>query len=249
MKKTLDDYKDIIKALPNKDKYTKEDLLIPSLLVDELKQITIYYAPHNEYINPNARILIVGISPGFEQMSIAISTAKEGIEKGESLEAVQYKCKAAARFSGSLRKNMIEMLDEIGLNDRLRLESCRELFKDRDDLLHTLSLVPYPVFVKNQNYTGHTPKLIKSDFLMNYVRENFLDEIDKLCNKDEIILIPLGRAVEEVIDVLENESLLGGIKVLRGFPHPSGANVNRVKQLESNKENMKLSLEQYMNHT
>ena len=243
MKKTLYDYKEVIKLLPSKNKYTKDDLLIPELLINKQNQISIYYAPHNEYINKKAKIFIVGITPGFEQMSTAIAEAKEGLEKGEELEKIQYKCKVAARFSGSLRKNMIMMLDEIGLNDKLDLKSCEELFGERDDLLHTVSLIPYPVFVKNQNYTGHTPKLIKNEFLMKYVMENFIPEINSLDNRQDIIVIPLGRAVEEVLDELQN--ILVDIKVLRGFPHPSGANVNRIKQLEANKESIKLLLKKY----
>ena len=243
MRKTLYDYKEGIKLLPSKNKYTKDDLLIPQLLIDKENQISIYYAPHNEYINKKAKIFIVGITPGFEQMSTAIATAKEGLAKGEELEKIQYKCKVAARFSGSLRKNMIMMLDEIGLNDKLDLKSCEELFGERDDLLHTVSLIPYPVFVKNQNYTGHTPKLIKNEFLMKYVMENFISEINSLDNRQDIIVIPLGRAVEEVLDELKN--ILVDIKILRGFPHPSGANVNRIKQLEENKKSIKLLLEKY----
>ena len=76
MKKTLYDYAEIIKKLPLKDKYTKEELLIEDLLIDKEKNIEIYYAPHNEYINPKAKVLIVGITPGFIQMSTAIATAR-----------------------------------------------------------------------------------------------------------------------------------------------------------------------------
>ena len=64
MKKTLYDYAEIIKKLPLKDKYTKAELLIEDLLIDKEKNIEIYYAPHNEYINPKAKVLIVGITPG-----------------------------------------------------------------------------------------------------------------------------------------------------------------------------------------
>ena len=37
---------------------------------------------------------------------------------------------------------------------------------------------------------------------------------------------------------LKDEGIIGENQILIGFPHPSGANVNRVKQLEENKENM-----------
>ncbi|WP_455537720.1 uracil-DNA glycosylase family protein [Terrisporobacter sp.] len=238
MKKTLYDYAEIIKKLPLKDKYTKEELLIEKLLIDKENNIEIYYAPHNDYINPKAKLMIIGITPGFIQMNTAIATARREFENNTSIEEIQYKCKIAGRFSGSLRKNLISMLDEIKLNEIFNLDSCRELFGKKDYLMHTVSLIPYPVFVKKQNYTGHSPKLLKSDFLMKYIYENFINEIHQLDNFEDILLIPLGKAVEEVLYKLKDENLIKEDQILRGFPHPSGANVNRLNQLEENKEQM-----------
>lgn len=238
MKRTLNDYKEAIIKLPIKDKYTKDELLIEDLLVSKENNIEIYYAPHNEYINKEAKIFIIGITPGFQQMSTAIKAARDGFEKGLRIEEIQQICKREGRFSGSLRKNIISMLDDLGLNKLLNIESCSELFGDKDKLIHTVSLIPYPVFVKRENYTGHTPKLIKSKFLMEYVCNNFKEEFNNLTNSSEILLIPLGKAVEEVLDKLVEEKIISESQILKGFPHPSGANVNRLKQLEENKEKM-----------
>lgn len=238
MKKTLYDYKNSIKKLPIKDKYTKEELLTEDFLIDKEGNIKIYYAPHNEYINPKAKVLIVGITPGFVQMNTAISMARKELENNNDIEDIQYKCKVAGRFSGSLRKNIISMLDEIKLNEALNIDSCSELFDKKDYLMHTVSLIPYPVFVKNQNYTGHVPKLLKSNFLMKYIYNNFINEINELYNFDDVLLIPLGKAVEEVLGKLKGEGFVKENQILRGFPHPSGANVNRLVQLDQNKEDM-----------
>lgn len=104
MKKTLYDYAEIIKKLPLKDKYTKEELLIEDLLIDKEKNIEIYYAPHNEYINPKAKVLIVGITPGFIQMSTAIAAARKELENNDNIEEIQYKCKVAGRLD---RKSVV----------------------------------------------------------------------------------------------------------------------------------------------
>ncbi|WP_294130959.1 hypothetical protein [Clostridium sp.] len=238
MKKTLYDYKEAIMKLPLKNKYTKEELLIKDFLVDSEKNIEIYYAPHNEYLNPNAKVFIIGITPGFQQMSTAIATARKELEVNDDIQEIQYKCKVAGRFSGSLRKNIISMLDGIELNKALELQSCSELFEDKDYLLHTISLIPYSVFVNKENYSGHTPKLMKSDFLMKYVYENFISEFKNLNNPENILLIPLGKAVEEVLIKLREDGVIKENQILVGFPHPSGANVNRLVQFEKNKDNM-----------
>ena len=88
MKKTLKDFKDEIKKLPIKDKYTKEELLVEDFLIDKENNIEIYYAPHNEYLNPKAKIFIIGITPGFQQMSTAISVARKEFEKEKSIEEI-----------------------------------------------------------------------------------------------------------------------------------------------------------------
>lgn len=238
MKKTLYDYIDIIKKLPLKNKYTKEELLTKDFLIEKEDNIEIYYAPHNEYMNEKAKVFIIGITPGFQQMSTAIAEARKELEITDNIEEIQYKCKVAGRFSGSLRKNIIKMLDEIELNKALNINSTEELFYEKDYLLHTVSLIPYSVFVKKQNYSGHTPKLIKSEFLMKYVYDNFINELKSLNNFENILLIPLGRAVEEVLVKLEDDGIINKNQILKGFPHPSGANVNRVKQLEENKKEL-----------
>lgn len=243
MKKTLYDYKDKIIELPIKDKYSKEEILTNDFLIEKEKDIEIYYSPHNEYINSKAKVFIVGITPGFQQMSTAISAARKGFEDLKDIEKIQYKCKEAARFSGSLRNNLISMLDEIELNKFLHINSCRQLFEEKDNLLHTVSLIPYAVFVKGKNYSGHTPRLMKSKLLMKYVYENFVDELKKLDDASIILIVPLGRAVEEALFKLCENNVINEKQILKGFPHPSGANVNRIQQLEANKEKMKKIIE------
>ncbi|ABX41363.1 hypothetical protein [Lachnoclostridium phytofermentans] len=238
MKKTLIDYKDAIDKLTLKEKYEKQEILTKEFLIEKDGDIEIYYAPHNEYRNIRARIFIIGITPGFQQMSTAIATAKKGLNLKFPIEQIQYECKVAGRFSGVIRKNIIQMLDELELPSLLGINSTSDLFSSKDELLHTVSLIPYSVFLKKQNYSGHTPKLLKSNLLTKYIYENFLEEYNTLKEKEKVLLIPLGRAVEEVLIQLEGEGLISKNQILLGFPHPSGANVNRITQFQDNKLKM-----------
>ena len=85
---------------------------------------------------------------------------------------------------------------------------------------------------------GYEVKALNSGCICCSIYENFVDEFKKIENYKEVLLIPLGRAVEEVLLKLKDDGIIGENQILIGFPHPSGANVNRVKQLEENKENM-----------
>lgn len=142
MKQHLEAYIEVIKQLPIKKKYTKDELLIPELLVQKEGDIEIYYAPHNEHLNPKAKIFIVGITPGFEQMSTAIAEARVCIEENIPLDEIKYRCKVAGRFSGSLRHNLLMLLNQLNLNNYLGINDANELFDEHDELLHTVSLIP-----------------------------------------------------------------------------------------------------------
>lgn len=236
---TIKDYYEVIKALPVQKKYTKEELLIPELLIRQENQIEIYYAAHNEYFNPKAKVFIVGITPGFNQMERSIAAARKAIEQNIALEEIPYICKKEGRFAGVLRKNIIRMLDELELGKVLGLESAASLFEEADELLHTTSMLPFATFVKGKNYTGHTPALTKSKFLMSDVEAHFYPQVAAL---NDALIIPLGRCVEEVIKGLISEGKIKEEQCLLGFPHPSGANVNGKKQFEEEKEQMMIKI-------
>lgn len=79
----------------------------PRLLMDASGDVKIYYAPF-EYINPSARIVLVGITPGPTQMVNANNEARRALQAGKSnTEAIQA-AKSVGAFSGEpLRSNLI----------------------------------------------------------------------------------------------------------------------------------------------
>ena len=235
----FDKYYNKIKKLTNFD---KEDILNEKFELYKEDNMTIYYAPHNETINNNAKIFIVGITPGWTQTSIAYKTARNGLINNLAPELIKKECKRNSRFAGSMRKNLIEMLDELNLNNKLHLDSCSELFEDKDHLLHTTSIIPYPVFINDKNYTGFNPKIMDNEVLYSYVKKYFYKETDKLQNA---LIIPLGKVVEEILQQMIKENLIKEEQCLLGFPHPSGANGYRKSQFKENKNKLLNIIEDY----
>lgn len=228
----FDEYSFEIKKLND---FERNDILNKKFELFSKGNMKIYYAPHNEVINEKARIFIVGITPGWTQTSIAYKTAHDGLIKNMSHEEIKKECKRNSRFAGSMRNNLIEMLDEIGLNKMLQIDSCLELFNDKDYLLHTTSMVPYPVFINDKNYTGSNPKILDNEILKSYLINYFYKEVEKLPNA---LIIPLGKAVEEVLEVMIDNGLIKRENCLLGFPHPSGANGHRRRQFEERKSDL-----------
>lgn len=136
------------------------------------------------------------------------------------------------------------MLDELNLNKKLHINSCLELFENKDELLHTTSIILYPVFINNKNYTGSNPKILDDEVLHSYMKKYFYKEVERMQNA---LSIPLGKAVEEVLYFMIDEGIIKKEQCLFGFPHPSGANGHRKKQFEENKENLINKVNNYFN--
>ena len=126
-----------------------------------------------DYINRKAKIAIVGITPGWNQMEISYRVAREAIHKGLGRVAVCRRTKRSAAFSGGMRTILLEMLDGIGAHRGLGIGSSGDLFESQHKLLHSTSILKYPVFVNRNNYTGHQPAILKHPLLKRYVEDVF----------------------------------------------------------------------------
>ncbi|MEC0125013.1 hypothetical protein [Paenibacillus pabuli] len=222
-------------SIPEKQKYSKAELLIHELKLSSSGKVEMFYSPHNEYINPSAKVMLVGITPGWQQMEIAFRTAIKALKDQQSYEHACKEAKFAARMAGTMRANLVHMLQEIGLHHYLSVPHVQRLFEPECPILHTTSLIRYPIFVDQQNYNGHLPSIRENTFLYHAVLESFLPEVNQL---NHPLIIPLGKSVEAVLRQLLDEDRIQEERILWGFPHPSGANGHRVKQFEHTKAGM-----------
>jgi len=233
-------YKQQIQSLPSitEDTIRSESFLLES---NESKNIEIYYAPF-EYVNKAAKIVIIGITPGLFQMKQSYTTIWNHRNKDISDESLLHEVKKQSSFQGPMRKNLITMLDELGLQKHLQIPSTSHLFDTHAHLVQTNSVIKYPVFYRGKNYNGSTPNMIRTDFMMNYIKEGFVQEINMM---DKPLLIPLGVNVSQLLDYLVQNHDIIEHTILRGFPHPSGGNGHRHRQFAENKDTMKNYLHTY----
>ena len=210
-----------IRSLKKINKFT---ITNKNFLIKREDNIEIYYAPF-DYINSKAKIMIVGITPGLQQMLQSF----EAVNEGRSLKEV----KDLSSFKGSMRTTLIKYLDALNINKKLRIKSCESLFNINSKYLHSTSLIKYPVFDKGKNYSGSG--LLKKKILLDFLEAHFVKELKKL---DKTIIIPLGNTVSSTIDYLNNEFKLNLKCFLKGFPHPSGLNVRKDIQFKENKIRM-----------
>jgi hypothetical protein len=213
-----------LKQIRSLKKINKSTIINSKFLINTENNIEIYYAPF-DYVNPKAKIMIVGITPGFQQMQQSF----EVINEGKSLKEV----KDLSSFKGSMRTTLIKYLDELKVNKTIKIKSCESLFDKNSKYLHTTSLVKYPVFDKGKNYAG--ANILKKKILLDFIEKNFLQELKTL---KKSIIIPLGNTASYTIEYLNKKYDLKLRCFLKGFPHPSGANARKNIQFKEHKSTM-----------
>ena len=226
MPNLFEDYAAAIAAIPNRTPLQKADLLTDTFLLQQQGDLALYWAPF-EYVNPAAQVALVGIAPGWHQTELAFRTARDALCAGKAPNEASAQARRAASFSGPIRRNLVEMLDGIGINTALGLESCWALWAERHDLLHTTALVRYPLFIGGQNWTGYKPDALKTPLLRSYIADVLAAELAEAANAP---VIPLGRAAAQGLQFLTETGRLEAARLLTKLPHPSGANVHRRTQ-------------------
>ena len=133
-----------------------------------------------------------------------------------------------------MRTTLIKYMDELKINKILKIKSCESLFNLDSKYLHTTSLVKYPVFDKGKNYSG--ANILKKKILLDFIEKNFLEELKTL---KKSIIVPLGNTVSSTIEYLNSKYNLKLECFLKGFPHPSGLQMQeRIFNLKRTKITM-----------
>jgi hypothetical protein len=190
-----------------------------------------------ESVNASARVVIVGITPGFNQWKNAMAEAQRQLERGATEQALLHASRLAGAFSGAIRPNLVALLDAIGVQRWLGIASCATVFGEDAGRVHVTSALRHAVFVNGKNYSG-APAMTRTPFLQQQVLEWFAPEAAQL---REAIFIPMGSTVSEALDWLATRGVIDAARILHGLPHPSGANAERVAYFLGRKDKATLS--------
>lgn len=208
-----------------------------ALLLSSEGSLQTFYAPF-DHVNSEAKIAICGITPGLQQASRALEKARELLLQGSSIAEAKKAAKETASFAGSMRSNLINMLDHIGVHMFLGIDSSARLFDTHTQLVHYTSALRYPVFMDGKNYSG-SPAMLSRASLRHQVETHLAQEIEAL--GPECLIVPLGPKVTEVFLHLQAKGLVTPEQLLDGLPHPSGANAERISYFLGGKAREKLS--------
>lgn len=206
-------------------------------LITELKEQRIYYAPF-DYVNPKAKIFIVGITPGRTQMGNMLLEAKRLLLEGLPDAEVIKECKAVGSFSGAMRNSLVEMMDHVGLADFLKIETTAELFGDHKDLANLTSCIRYPTFqIRNGKEVDFNSTIRAKSDLYEFASPLSIEEIKQA---PQALILPLGPKVSAYFQKILKGSEFEN-RLLPELPHPSGANNERIAYFLGKKKKEDLS--------
>jgi hypothetical protein len=187
------------------------------------KKLDVAFAPF-DYVNPAAQIVIVGLTPGRQQLANALFAASRSLKNGNSEAEATREAKSYASFSGPMRANLVAMLDDIGVNQWLGIPTTGSLWEAEAHRVQFTSVLRYPVFVDGANYSG-APAPLSSPLLRRQLLTWVASELPLFpC----AVFVPLGPAVDEALQAAAREVGFDCCRVLSGLPHPSGANAERI---------------------
>ena len=187
-----------------------------------------------DYVNQKAEVVIVGITPGNSQL--------DGSREGMSPREIKRKF----AFAGSMRPNLVKMLDYIGVNRRLGIASCSTLWEEDFDRVDMTSLLVEATYERKKDGTKemfrHAQKIAKSEKLTRMLEEGFVKNSSRYENT--VLYVACGLGVYDVLKGLLAEQKIKGQAV--AIAHPSGANMKCIQCYLGRKEPSTLSLQKYV---
>jgi uracil-DNA glycosylase len=196
------------------------------------KKLSCYYAPF-DHVNQDAKIIIVGITPGRTQMNRALNALRNSLNDDHSIDQALKNVKQHASLSGTMRSRIIDILNKLGYAKALNISCTSSLWSENSHLVHFCSLLKYPVFINNKDYCGQTA-LLNSAELTQLLHQEFVKDLASI--NPDALLVPLGEMVANIITELRNNgSICQQVKTYQGQvvapPHPSGANAESIALL------------------
>jgi len=191
-----------------------------------------------DHVELGAKLVIVGITPGAQQRDLADAALASALAKGMPAAAASRTAKFAASFGGTMRVNLVRMLDYVGATSFLGVDSFANAFDPATEgKVHFTSALRYPVFYNGENYNGQV-SMLSSPLLRSMIETLLGGEAKQLA---DAIWQPLGAKPVAALNHLVSLGILDAKQVAPALPHPSGANAERISFFLGNKAQEDLS--------
>lgn len=182
---------------------------------------SLQYIPF-EHIAREAKLVIVGITPGNTQLDLAYQAAQELLNTERPEEEILTEVKKVGAFGGkSMKPNLLKLLRHFQFEKLLGIDDVESLWGENAGLLHSTSVVPQAAFKNGKRFNGSFDEVIASRLLKECFLDCFVPAVREI--NEKALFVALGPCPQAALDWCVKEGALRQEQVLGSFCHPSSA--------------------------
>lgn len=188
---------------------------------------SLQYIPF-EHENHEAKLVIVGITPGMNQLRLAYQTAREQMLAGHSDPEALAEIKKHGAFGGvAMKPNLLKLLRHFRFDRLLGIDNVESLWGENAHLLHSTSVIPHAAFKSGKMFAGSFAEAMESPLL----RECFLDCFVPSAREmnSQALFVGLGPCPAAALEWCVQEGVLSRRQVLGSFCHPASSGGSAVR--------------------
>ena len=196
-----------------------------TLLARELAY-EVFYIPF-EHVNRRARLVIVGITPGMNQLEMAYAEAQRLLHLGVSHAVILEAVKTLAAFGGeAMRPNLLRMLRHFNFAKMLEIRDEADLWDGASAMLHSTSVVPHAAFKNGKMFSGSFDEIIKVPALRERFENDFVPSVSELA--DDALYVALGKTPYDALKHCVGLGVIRENQLLGALAHPSRSGGSQV---------------------
>lgn len=198
----------------------------PDTLLAKESTYEVFYIPF-EHVNGLARLVIVGITPGMNQLEMSYAEAQRLLHLGRSHAEILEAVKALAAFGGeAMRPNLLRMLRHFNFAKMLEISDEADLWDGASALLHSTSVVPHAAFKNGKMFSGSFDEIIKVRALRERFENDFVPTLSGLA--DDALYVALGKTPYEALKHCAGLGVIKEDQLLGALAHPSRSGGSQV---------------------
>lgn len=185
-----------------------------------------------EHVNKDARLVIVGITPGTTQLELAYAAAQSLLQKGRPEAETLLEVKKGGAFGGpSMKPNLLKILRHFQFEKLLKIDDVDSLWGQHALLLHATSVVPHAAFVTRRSeeamFAGSFGDVQGSDLLRECFEDCFVPSVREM--NPAAMFVGLGPCPQKALEWCVERGYLRNEQVLGSFCHPSSSGGSTTK--------------------
>jgi hypothetical protein len=184
----------------------QEGVGVPEFSLGQEGKYSLQYIPF-ECVNRDAKLVIVGITPGNNQIELAYRTVQELLEAGRPEEEILIEAKKAGAFGGkSMRPNLLKMLRHFQFEKLLGIDDVETMWGVNAELLHSTSVVPHAAFKDSERFNGGFDEIMASPLLARCFLDCFVPSVNEITGK--ALFVALGPCPQAALNWCVKEGVL-----------------------------------------